>query len=170
VVQDRVLAPSVFTTARSHAHHGFRHDMLPPARRGSIRISLSFQDGLLLRFAFAHSHRGIRSQKRLSQLQKICHHEVRCCFSPHCFGRCKRVSFRQSHSILLKFDFESANDKLSPYSSQTITSKVYFDVEIEGGDSGRIVMGLFGETVPKTADNFVSHPCMRLLVDTLAWI
>ncbi|KAG7374420.1 peptidyl-prolyl cis-trans isomerase [Nitzschia inconspicua] len=37
---------------------------------------------------------------------------------------------------------------------QTITNKVYFDVEIEGGESGRIVMGLFGETVPKTVENF----------------
>lgn len=37
---------------------------------------------------------------------------------------------------------------------ETITSKVFFDVEIEGGEKGRIVMGLFGETVPKTAENF----------------
>lgn len=35
-----------------------------------------------------------------------------------------------------------------------ITNKVFFDVEIEGGDSGRIVMGLFGGVVPKTAENF----------------
>jgi hypothetical protein len=34
--------------------------------------------------------------------------------------------------------------------SQTITNKVFFDVEIDGGDKGRIVMGLFGEAVPKT--------------------
>mmetsp|Transcript_19718 Transcript_19718/g.25391 ORF Transcript_19718/g.25391 Transcript_19718/m.25391 type:complete len:196 (-) Transcript_19718:218-805(-) len=38
---------------------------------------------------------------------------------------------------------------------ETITSKVYFDVEIKGSDKGgRVVMGLFGETVPKTAENF----------------
>merc|ERR1711935_428760 len=37
---------------------------------------------------------------------------------------------------------------------ETITSKVFFDVEIAGGEGGRIVMGLFGETVPKTAENF----------------
>merc|ERR1719223_816100 len=37
---------------------------------------------------------------------------------------------------------------------QTVTSKVFFDVEIVGGESGRIVLGLFGEDVPKTAENF----------------
>lgn len=37
---------------------------------------------------------------------------------------------------------------------QTITNKVFFDVEIEGGASGRIVLGLFGENVPKTVENF----------------
>ncbi|CAL1374712.1 unnamed protein product [Linum trigynum] len=33
-------------------------------------------------------------------------------------------------------------------------SQVYFDVEIGGEAAGRIVMGLFGKTVPKTAENF----------------
>ena len=36
----------------------------------------------------------------------------------------------------------------------TVTSKVYFDVEIDGESAGRIVFGLFGDTVPKTAENF----------------
>jgi len=36
-----------------------------------------------------------------------------------------------------------------------ITHKVYFDVEIDGtSDGGRVVMGLFGDTVPKTVENF----------------
>jgi len=42
----------------------------------------------------------------------------------------------------------------SSASSEQITNKVFFDVEISGGKSGRIVMGLFGATVPKTVDNF----------------
>lgn len=37
-----------------------------------------------------------------------------------------------------------------------ITNKVYFDVAINGQDQGRIVMGLFGEVVPKTVKNFVT--------------
>lgn len=38
--------------------------------------------------------------------------------------------------------------------SRDVTSKVFFDVEIEGGAKGRIVLGLFGNDVPKTAENF----------------
>ncbi|CAN0837980.1 Peptidyl-prolyl cis-trans isomerase CYP21-2 [Linum grandiflorum] len=37
---------------------------------------------------------------------------------------------------------------------EQVTHKVYFDVEIGGEASGRIVMGLFGRAVPKTAENF----------------
>merc|ERR1712146_108388 len=39
-------------------------------------------------------------------------------------------------------------------SDPVVTSKVYFDVEVGGEPIGRIVMGLFGEVVPKTAENF----------------
>ncbi|NND99869.1 MAG: peptidylprolyl isomerase [Pirellulaceae bacterium] len=35
-----------------------------------------------------------------------------------------------------------------------VTDKVFFDIEINGEEAGRIVMGLFGEAVPKTAENF----------------
>jgi len=35
-----------------------------------------------------------------------------------------------------------------------VTDKVYFDVTIGDEPAGRIVMGLFGKTVPKTAENF----------------
>ena len=38
----------------------------------------------------------------------------------------------------------------------TITNKVYFDVEIDGEEAGRIIMGLYGDAVPKTVDNFVT--------------
>jgi hypothetical protein len=35
-----------------------------------------------------------------------------------------------------------------------ISDTVYFDVEIEGVPAGRIEIGLYGSTTPKTAENF----------------
>ena len=35
-----------------------------------------------------------------------------------------------------------------------MTSKVFFELEIDGRRAGTVVMGLYGKTVPKTAENF----------------
>lgn len=35
-----------------------------------------------------------------------------------------------------------------------VTTKVYFDVSIDGEKKGRILMGLWGKSTPKTAENF----------------
>lgn len=40
-------------------------------------------------------------------------------------------------------------------SLEEITNRVYFDIEINGKPTGRIVIGLFGKTVPRTVENFL---------------
>ena len=38
----------------------------------------------------------------------------------------------------------------------TITDKVFFDIDIMGEHVGQIVLGLYGDVVPKTVENFVT--------------
>jgi hypothetical protein len=40
------------------------------------------------------------------------------------------------------------------YVDEVITHKVFLDVDIEGVQLGRIVIGLYGKVVPKTVENF----------------
>lgn len=41
-----------------------------------------------------------------------------------------------------------------PDKGVVVTDKVFFDITIGGEKAGRIIMGLFGKIVPKTAENF----------------
>ncbi|OUZ99092.1 Cyclophilin-like peptidyl-prolyl cis-trans isomerase domain [Macleaya cordata] len=53
-------------------------------------------------------------------------------------------------------DSELVQAKKSDETLKEVTHKVFFDVEIDGKPAGRVVMGLFGKTVPKTAGTLAS--------------
>jgi len=55
--------------------------------------------------------------------------------------------------IIAFSDHSSAKEKKASKGPK-VTEKVYLDIEIGGEPAGRIVVGLFGGTVPKTAANF----------------
>ena len=38
----------------------------------------------------------------------------------------------------------------------TVTDKVFFDIAVDGAEPGRVIFGLFGDVVPKTARNFAT--------------
>lgn len=59
---------------------------------------------------------------------------------------------------------------VSADSDTLVTSKAYLDVSINKEPKGRIVIGLFGKTVPKTVENFkalASHEVRKNMFLTL---
>ena len=42
---------------------------------------------------------------------------------------------------------------VAPERDEPVEHKVFFDIEVDGGDKGRVILGLFSET-PKTSENF----------------
>ncbi|KAG5567865.1 hypothetical protein RHGRI_003144 [Rhododendron griersonianum] len=68
------------------------------------------------------------------------------CFSANC--RSKLASVPNQRMVC-------TNSMTSDLELQAkVTTKCFFDVDIGGEPVGRIVMGLFGDTVPKTVENF----------------
>ena len=47
-----------------------------------------------------------------------------------------------------------ASQALAGDTLDKVTEKVFFDIDIDNKPEGRIVFGMFGDTVPKTAENF----------------
>ncbi|CAJ0596293.1 unnamed protein product [Cylicocyclus nassatus] len=57
--------------------------------------------------------------------------------------------------LIIGFTAAFAADTPSKAKGPKVTDKVWFDIEQNGKQLGRIVIGLFGKTVPKTAENFI---------------
>ncbi|OEL16738.1 Peptidyl-prolyl cis-trans isomerase CYP21-1 [Dichanthelium oligosanthes] len=64
------------------------------------------------------------------------------------------VAFLACAAIYLSFSAYSRRQSIAEVQLPAVTHRVYLDVEIDGQHIGRIVIGLYGEVVPKTAENF----------------
>ncbi|KAJ8497475.1 hypothetical protein OPV22_008027 [Ensete ventricosum] len=64
------------------------------------------------------------------------------------------VAFLALTIILLGFSITHKEDKLKVEKEPEKTHRVFLDVDIDGQHLGRIVIGLYGEVVPKTVENF----------------
>lgn len=62
----------------------------------------------------------------------------------------RRLAYSLLFVALVAFSIQGVEAAKGP----RITSKVYFDIEHGGKPLGRVTIGLFGGTVPKTAENF----------------
>ncbi|XP_020115062.1 peptidyl-prolyl cis-trans isomerase CYP21-1 isoform X2 [Ananas comosus] len=56
--------------------------------------------------------------------------------------------------VLIAFSISRKEGYLQSLKLPEITHRVYLDVDIDGQRAGRIVIGLYGEVVPKTVENF----------------
>lgn len=61
---------------------------------------------------------------------------------------CGRPTVHRQNATSSRYQFATKAEQAS------VTKKVYFDIKIGDKDAGRVVIGLFADDVPKTAENF----------------
>ncbi|KAL9230196.1 hypothetical protein vseg_005581 [Gypsophila vaccaria] len=64
------------------------------------------------------------------------------------------LSDPEENLISRKRSVNNEGKELEEEELKQVTNRVYFDIEIDGKSAGRIIIGLFGKTVPKTVENF----------------
>jgi len=65
-----------------------------------------------------------------------------------------KIATAAAFAVAIFLVFSSVSGSADAKKTPKVTHKVFFDVTINGEAAGRVVMGLYGKTVPKTVENF----------------